>query len=60
LTASSNPAATSRSSRRARQRETNPVDTGAAGSAAISSAARSIPITSLEAGNVVAATTFGR
>jgi hypothetical protein len=59
LSASSNPAATSAASRRARQRETNPVETSAPSSADIMSAARSTPITSWDARNVAAATTFG-
>ena len=56
---SSNPAVVNAASRRARHEETNPVDTGAPSSAAIMSAARSIPITSWDANQAAAAPTCG-
>jgi hypothetical protein len=59
FSASSNPAACRASSRRTRQAETNPVETGAPSRVPIRSAARSIPITSAEASSVAAASTFG-
>ncbi|HUY52888.1 MAG TPA: hypothetical protein VMV92_45510 [Streptosporangiaceae bacterium] len=46
-------------SRRTRQRETNPADTGALSRVLIRSAARSIPITSEEASSVAALATQG-
>ncbi len=59
LSSSSNPAAVNAASRRTRHRDTNPVETGALSRAPIRSAARSIPITSVLASSVAAATTFG-
>ena len=56
--ASSNPAAVSAVSRRARQDETYPVDTSTPSSADIMSAARSMPITSWDASHVAAAPTL--
>jgi hypothetical protein len=59
LRASSNRAVVNAASRRTRQRETNPVETGALSRAPIRSAARSIPITSVLASSVAAAVTPG-
>ena len=59
LRASSNPAAINAASRRTRQRDTNPVETGALNRAPIRSAARSTPITSVLASSVAAPVTPG-
>ena len=59
LSAGSNPAVVSASSRRVRQQETNPVDTGAPSSVDIRSAVRSMLSTSWLASRVAAAVTFG-
>lgn len=59
LTASSNPATSRASSRRTRHEDTNPVDICTPSSADINPAARSIPITSVDASRVAAAVTLG-
>jgi hypothetical protein len=59
FSASSNPAAVNTASRRARHRDTNPVETGALNKAPNRSAARSTPITSVLAKSAAAALTSG-